>query len=78
MIGDCLWNLDIFDEPLSCVSNEVGGVKFELEAETIDDFDLGGLYCVELSHAMNLFEGDIVAILELVSLVLMHCHDGGI
>ena len=72
MIGDLLCDLNIFNESLSLIGVEAGRIDLYLEAEAVDDMDLSGWQCVQLGHALDLHELHVVAVLELVSLILVH------
>jgi hypothetical protein len=78
MICDFLCDLNIFHESLSLIGVEAGGIDLNLEAEAVDDLDLGGWQCVQLGHALDLHELHVVAVLELVSLILVHGDNAGI
>ena len=75
VISDLLRHLDILNQTLTDVGLELGGINMYLEAESINDCDLSGWKGVQLGHALDFIEFDIVAILEFVSLVLMNSHD---
>jgi hypothetical protein len=75
VVDDLEGHLNVLHESLPGISSVGGGVNVKLEAEAIDDSDLGRRQGVELSHALHFFELDVVAILEFVSLVLVHSHN---
>lgn len=75
VIRDLLRHFNVLNETLTYVGIKLGGINMYLEAESINDGDLSGWKGVQLGHALDFIEFDIVAILELVSLVLMHSHD---
>ena len=75
VISDLLGHFNILNQTLTDIGIELGGINMYLEAESIYDSDLSGRKGVQLSHALNFIEFNIVAILELVSLVLMHSHN---
>ena len=75
VISDLLRHFNVLNQTLTDVGIELGGINVYLEAESINDGDLSGWKGVQLGHALDFIEFNIVAILELVSLVLMHSHD---
>jgi hypothetical protein len=72
MIRHFLCDLNIFHESLSLIGVEAGRIDLNLEAEAVNDLDLSGWQCVQLGHALYLHELHVVAVLELVSLILVH------
>jgi hypothetical protein len=75
VISDLLRHFNVLNQTLTDVGIELGGINVYLEAESINDGDLSGWKGVQLCHALDFIEFNIVAILELVSLVLMNSHD---
>ena len=75
VISDLLGHFNILNQTLTDIGIELGGINMYLEAESIYDGDLSRRKGIQLSHALNFIEFNIVAILELVPLVLMHSHD---
>lgn len=72
VIGHFLCHLNIFNESLSLIGVEAGRIDLYLEAEAVNDLDLSGWECVQLGHTLYLHELHVVAVLELVSLILVH------
>ena len=70
-----LWYFDVLNQTLTDVSIELRGINVYLETESINDGDLSGWKGVQLGHALDFIEFNIVAILELVSLVFMNSHN---
>ena len=75
VVRDLLGNLDILDEALADISRVLGCINVNLKAEAINDSDLNGLKRVQLGHALHLSEFDIIAILEFMSFIFMHCNN---
>ena len=75
VISYLLWYFDVLNQTLTNVCIELGGINVYLEAESINDGDLSGWKGVQLGHALDFIEFNIVAILELVSLVFMNSHN---
>lgn len=67
-----LWYFDILGLSFSGVSCESGCINLQLEAEAIDHLDLGRRQTVQFGHALNLAELNVIAVLELMSLVLVN------
>ena len=75
VISYLLWYFDVLNQTLTDVSIELRGINVYLETESINDGDLSGWKGVQLGHALDFIEFNIVAILELVSLVFMNSHN---
>ena len=78
VVAHLLGDLYVLDQTLSLVGGESGGINVDLETVSINDIYLSGWQAIELSHAFDLDELDVVAILELVALILMHSDDAGV
>ena len=78
VVAHLLGHLHVLDQSLSLVGGETGRIHLHLEAETIDHIYLSGWQAIELSHAFDLVELDVVAILELVALILVDSDDAGV
>lgn len=68
------WYLYVFDNAVERVVFESTGVTLYAEAKALAVKNLDGLQIVKFGHALDLSELDVVAILESVALVFMHCH----
>lgn len=75
MIRYFLGYLNIFDKTLSMICLEAGSIYFYLEAEAINHIDLSWWETVQLSHTLYFSELNMIAVLELVSLVFMDCDN---
>ena len=71
MEANFLGHLHVLNQSFSRVSTESSRVALELEAESINHFNLSGRQRVHLSHALDLLELHVVSILELVPLILV-------
>jgi hypothetical protein len=75
VVGDLLGYLYILHETLTDIGGEFGCIDMYLKAEAVNHSDLCGLQGIELGHALDLSEFHIVAILEFVTLIFMHCNN---
>ena len=74
--GDLHGYIDILDETLTRVCTEVCSVEAELEAVGTGIEDLDGSSLIELCHALNLYELDVITVLISMALILVHVYHG--
>ena len=76
MESDSFGNLDVLNKTLSSVSSEVRSVQSQSEAVSFGIIDLNVLLRIDLFHAFDFNELDIISVLVRVALILMHVHGG--
>ncbi len=74
MIGDLLRDLNILNQSLSLISVDLSGINLKLEAESINNLDLGGRKGVKLGHSLNFNELNEVTILKLVAFIFVNSN----
>jgi hypothetical protein len=75
MVAHLLGHLHILNQSLSLVRGEIDRINLHLEAVTINYIYLSEWQAIELSHAFDLVELDVVSILESVALIFVHSDD---
>jgi hypothetical protein len=70
-----LRHFHVFNDTLSLISGKARCINQYLETVAIDDLNLSGRQAIKLCHAFDLNKLNIVAILELVTLILMNSND---